>query len=488
MEYCKKAKKLESFLIIIILFFIPAYIMQARMQKGSTTIQMQETLKKQEMAIASYYERTGDLLMRFTMAKWVLPKEVSILEKGSSFDTLREQAVKKYEEAYQLIKGKEKSLIPCKFAILHEWSKASSCEEYPELAKIINLVYTKPQKISELDPQETKEIINANLSGYYKIELLSSFLDLKGLSIEAQEIKMKAGKEALFRLGTIAFLGLVFLCLLLAGLILLIYASFKLNYIFPKIDSDKSAWSIKDGVLFIVFWITLIIIIPIAFKIFVPQLEKNTNLSWGIQVLAVIYAMQAVMFCGGIYIYLTKKGLKFSLTGFTVPNWKRVLLIGICSYIAMIPIVVGSGLLSKFFLPQEKISSNPIIPVLFSDISLTNRILLGIIIAALAPIMEELFFRGILYKTIRLAFTPKFSIPFTAFLFAILHSDPLGFLPLFSMGCLLAFIAEKSGTIVPGMIMHSLWNGGTFLVTLLIANINYLTLYASLMGLSVSLL
>lgn len=84
-------------------------------------------------------------------------------------------------------------------------------------------------------------------------------------------------------------------------------------------------------------------------------------------------------------------------------------------------------------------------------------------LAVLAPLVEELGFRGLLYGYMRGRTGVVLSIIVSALVFAILH---IVIPPLFVMGAILAFLAERYRSIVPGIVLHATNNA---LVVCLIA-------------------
>ena len=75
--------------------------------------------------------------------------------------------------------------------------------------------------------------------------------------------------------------------------------------------------------------------------------------------------------------------------------------------------------------------------------SLTNAPMLFYTIL-IAPLMEELVFRGVFYHRFR-SYGKYFAAFCTAFFFALMHSNFLQFAPAFSMGLILFFIRDRYG-------------------------------------------
>jgi len=92
---------------------------------------------------------------------------------------------------------------------------------------------------------------------------------------------------------------------------------------------------------------------------------------------------------------------------------------------------------------------------------------LAIIAAVLAPACEEISFRGYLQTTLALRRGPIVAIAGGAFLFAVLHLDPVRFPALLVLGTVFGWITWRSGSIWPAIAAHAANNG--IAATLLLA-------------------
>jgi membrane protease YdiL (CAAX protease family) len=73
-----------------------------------------------------------------------------------------------------------------------------------------------------------------------------------------------------------------------------------------------------------------------------------------------------------------------------------------------------------------------------------------------APIFEELAFRGLLFAMLRRRFEFLPAALISASLFALAHGYSLiGFLSVFWSGFLWAWIYERTGSLIPGMVAHA---------------------------------
>jgi hypothetical protein len=71
-----------------------------------------------------------------------------------------------------------------------------------------------------------------------------------------------------------------------------------------------------------------------------------------------------------------------------------------------------------------------------------------------APVVEEIFFRGFVYAGLRARYGWKRAAVVSAALFAIIHLQPTAALPIFVLGLIFAFLYEWGGSIWPAIVMH----------------------------------
>jgi membrane protease YdiL (CAAX protease family) len=98
----------------------------------------------------------------------------------------------------------------------------------------------------------------------------------------------------------------------------------------------------------------------------------------------------------------------------------------------------------------------PDIGPLFSETRFPLLLLFGG--AIVAPIIEELFFRGFVFAGLRNRWDWKKAALLSAVLFALAHMVPTSILPIFILGMIFAFLYQVSGSIWPAILMHMLTN------------------------------
>jgi uncharacterized protein len=79
-------------------------------------------------------------------------------------------------------------------------------------------------------------------------------------------------------------------------------------------------------------------------------------------------------------------------------------------------------------------------------------------LVVIAPVAEEIFFRGFVFAGLRARYDWKWAAVISAAGFAAVHLSLAFFVPAFIMGIALAYLYAKSGSILPGMIVHVVMN------------------------------
>jgi membrane protease YdiL (CAAX protease family) len=102
--------------------------------------------------------------------------------------------------------------------------------------------------------------------------------------------------------------------------------------------------------------------------------------------------------------------------------------------------------------PQEIVKS------MLGTTSIATRVLMIFAATIVAPLTEEILFRGFLYGVLKRYTDGAFATLISALLFGIVHMHVGSFLPLFVLALLLATAYEMTGSLLVPMIMHALFN------------------------------
>lgn len=180
------------------------------------------------------------------------------------------------------------------------------------------------------------------------------------------------------------------------------------------------------------------------------------------------------------YAILVVVGLSiliWSLKGFlsTPFKWFRIrwqgnwLVWGMSGYFAALPLVILIALLNQKILGDQG-GGNPLLELIIQSHDPVTAGLLFIMVAVLAPVFEEILFRGFFLTSLTRYLPMWGAIGISGIVFAIAHLNLADILPLSVLGCVLGFVYSRSRNLLASMLLHSLWNSGSFLSLLILGS------------------
>ncbi len=133
---------------------------------------------------------------------------------------------------------------------------------------------------------------------------------------------------------------------------------------------------------------------------------------------------------------------------------------GFFSLVIVLPPLLIVALLWEFLLKNVGISTAPqeLIDIFRSADNLPSIIALVFLAIVVAPINEELLFRGGIFRFLYQKLPSWAAILISSILFAAMHGNWLSFLPLILLGSLLCLLTQKSGSLKPSIFLHALFN------------------------------
>ena len=141
---------------------------------------------------------------------------------------------------------------------------------------------------------------------------------------------------------------------------------------------------------------------------------------------------------------------------------KDSIIYGIKGWLTIVPFVLLISLIMNTLISNQN-GSNPLLEIVLNNKNYFSFIILFVTTTLLAPFFEEVIFRGILLPTLSRDIGIIWGIIVSAFIFALAHLSIGEMPPLFILGIGLGITRIASGSLLSSVIMHSLWNGFTFL-------------------------
>jgi len=133
--------------------------------------------------------------------------------------------------------------------------------------------------------------------------------------------------------------------------------------------------------------------------------------------------------------------------------------LGVTAFVMIYPLLFLATLVTVFFGPlvgiplrrQELIAH-------VAELPPWGFLVLTLSAVVVASVTEELLFRGFFYATLRRHMGPLAAIVLSATTFSLLHNYPAGFLWLFVLGFLLAYLYERTGSLAASIAAHAAHN------------------------------
>jgi membrane protease YdiL (CAAX protease family) len=204
-------------------------------------------------------------------------------------------------------------------------------------------------------------------------------------------------------------------------------------------------------------------VVPLAHRFDDPQASLLMGAAGTLGSLAVVALILVIARMG------FARGLKgFGLRIRTIPQdlaQAFLTLVGVWPLVAAVmslTILVMKALNEGFEVPQHEA-----LQVITQSGSMPLQVLMVIMAVAVAPVIEEMLFRGLFQTMIRsYVGRPWPAIAIASILFAVIHQDTEHWPALFVLALGLGYSYEKSGSLLRAIFMHAMFNGVSILAAL----------------------
>jgi CAAX protease family protein len=224
----------------------------------------------------------------------------------------------------------------------------------------------------------------------------------------------------------------------------------------PEAAPGPTPWTAADLTLtFILGLAATAVLLLLLWRVVLPS-----GLSFGVVVVVSEIVTYACFLVAGWHFALKRRGASLASAGFRPIRTGGIL--------AMIPLTVAVLFLDGMVirLTDDLFGSVPTareqLGLGSTRISIGGLVSLLLVGAVLAPIVEELFFRGLLYGYLRGRRSRGVAVVVSSAIFAAMHLIPALMPSLFLFGVVLALVYERYGSLYPAIALHGLNNGIIF--------------------------
>lgn len=150
--------------------------------------------------------------------------------------------------------------------------------------------------------------------------------------------------------------------------------------------------------------------------------------------------------------------------GLKTQRLARHILLAVGAILVVLPVCLGVLWISQRLMEWRSITPEvqTMVKALQSAKGLDQYVLLGVTAILLAPVWEEIVFRGILFSAVRQAGFPRLAWIGTSLLFAASHVNLMTFVPLFLFGAVMVWLYQRTDNLLAPVVGHALFNGLNF--------------------------
>jgi len=231
--------------------------------------------------------------------------------------------------------------------------------------------------------------------------------------------------------------------------------------IFPRREEMPTTWNLWNvargaGVAYLVAYLAVLVLAQ-AFK------GKSAE---PFLVMANGYLVHLALLVFAVW-FATSSGGSAGALGFTLKSWLGNLTHGVLSYVAALPVFYVAFLATALLMAalRIRVQPSPLIPVLREAQSPWLKWGAILLATVFGPFAEEVFFRGYLYQAMRRRLPAVSAIVINGALFSFIHLSAATFLPIMVLGMSMAYLFEKTRSLVACTTFHIAHN--TFLVAML---------------------
>lgn len=250
-----------------------------------------------------------------------------------------------------------------------------------------------------------------------------------------------------------------------AGFVLSIICCVRLSFAKPLIQKvlqhdEPVPWSIaevfKVMILFYFWSLVLGIVFGFAHEYLLGGNREN------LLILVHTLVIDCAVLCFVIYFVRFKFNSPVTTIGLSRNTIFRDIFFGFSSYAVVLPVLILIIALLSYVvsLVSYEPAPHPLVDIfVVEDRQNPFVIYLSVILACtVGPIIEEIFFRGFCYTTIKKYIGVNGAMVISAAFFSAVHYSAFAFLPVFALGMILAYLYEKRGTLMPSITLHIVHN------------------------------
>lgn len=230
-------------------------------------------------------------------------------------------------------------------------------------------------------------------------------------------------------------------------------------------------WNLKDAIKVFLAYVILMFV-------GMPLIVRFTSTLFGFNILSNVGPRSLILFislfinlliCTYIlFIVCVQYHQSVTVLGLSAANLSANMRQGIKRYLITLPVIILAGfvinLISSYYGHTPEMQD--VVRWVLEEKSVFILVSLMFFGTVIAPVIEEIIFRGFLQPALKNSLGGRYAIVVSASLFAAVHMDIFAFFQIFILGILLGYLYEKTQTLVASVVVHILHNSLTLIFLL----------------------
>jgi membrane protease YdiL (CAAX protease family) len=222
----------------------------------------------------------------------------------------------------------------------------------------------------------------------------------------------------------------------------------RVPYLLDPVESPPPRLAMADGLIAVLAFVALQTVV--GFVLSFSGVEPGTRIFVAFTVAGALVAL-------GVLFALRRVPGLLRITGLRVPRFERR-----CGVLGASLLGVAGGLATALFaaaylLVIAWLGLMPLAAEQAAHLTLMDGLTRALLAVVAAPLVEELMFRGVLFRGMQRSFRPWVAVVLSAAVFAAIH-PPLGFIPVFTLGVVAALSFRRTGLLLTPIVAHAVYN------------------------------
>lgn len=212
--------------------------------------------------------------------------------------------------------------------------------------------------------------------------------------------------------------------------------------------------------------------VAVVFMLAIPTIMAALGLGLSpslAEITGVALLQSAAFIALPLYVVRRRYGLPLSAVGLRADRWPLWAAGGLAAGALSIPIsmqaeeaaitLIGyvTGRARAEAMAEQEHLGDVLTAILQGQLSAAQLAVIFVLVCGIVPIAEELFFRGFVYGTLR-RWGAALAAVLSSIFFASVHNQIVHFLPIFLLGVILALLYQRTGSLLPPIMVHAVNN------------------------------